>query len=184
MRAALGAGIKCATNHCINCIPFYTVRYGWYRRVLGWYIAPNTTILMGQHVDISSVRRNGKRVSIGADTVIEHDCLLATEGGLLIGDHVRISPGVWLLSELHDINDPQFAATYQPIVIDDYAWIGPRATILGGITIGRGAIVQAGAVVTQDIEPNAVVGGVPAKVLTTRALMNPSYSLAYRPLFE
>lgn len=184
LQALLDAIIKCATNYFISCIPSYTLRYGWYRRVLGWYIGPNTAILMGQHVDIRSVPRNGRRVSIGADSVIEHNCLLSTEGGLLIGEHVYISPGVWLLSENRDISDPQFAATHEPIVIDDYAWIGPRAIILGGVTIGRGAVVLAGAVVTQDVEPNGVVGGIPAKVVTTRRLMNPSYSLEYRPLFE
>jgi maltose O-acetyltransferase len=56
--------------------------------------------------------------------------------------------------------------------------------ILQGVTIGQGAVVMAGAVVTKDVEPFAVVGGVPAKQITERALRNPSYQLIERPLFE
>jgi maltose O-acetyltransferase len=118
------------------------------------------------------------------DTVIDHDCLISTTGGLLIGEHVFISPGVWLITGTHDINDAEFAPTYGAIVIDDYAWIGPRAIILGHVTIGRGAVVQAGAVVTQDVAPNTVVGGIPAIVVGTRDLQEPSYSMNYRPPFE
>jgi maltose O-acetyltransferase len=184
VRELAAAAIKCVTNYLIGRMPSYTVRHAWYRRVLGWYLGPNAAILRGQYVDIRSLRRNGKRVSIGAGTVIDHDCLLCTAGGLLIGQNVLISPGVWLLTESRDMNDAQFAETHQPIVIDDYAWIGPRAIILGGVTIGRGAIVQAGALVAQDLEPNSVAGGVPARVVGTRELRSPSYSLNYRPLFE
>ena len=59
-----------------------------------------------------------------------------------------------------------------------------RATILGGITIGEGAVVMAGAVVTHDVAPYSVVGGIPARVITQRALTNPSYTLDFHPLFE
>jgi len=177
------AAVKYATNHLINCIPSYTLRHAWYHRVLGWYIGPNAAILMGQYVRSKNLRRSGKRVSIGAGTVIDHGCLLCTAGGLLIGENVYISPGVWLLNESRNMNDPQFAETHQPIVIDDYAWIGARAIILGGVTIGRGAVVQAGALVAQDLEPNTVASGVPARVVGLRELRSPSYSLNYHPLF-
>jgi maltose O-acetyltransferase len=180
----LDAGIKYATNYLISCIPSYTVRHAWYHYVLGWYIGPRAAILLGQHVHLTRARTNGVRVSIGSDAVIDHDCLLSTRGGLVLGEHVYISAGVWLITATREINDPRFAETYQPIVIDDYAWVGPRATILGGVTIGRAAIVQAGAVVTDDVEPNYVVAGVPATVVGMRELSNPAYSLNYRPLFE
>jgi acetyltransferase-like isoleucine patch superfamily enzyme len=184
VQGVCAAAVKYATNHLISCIPSYTLRHAWYHRVLSWYIGPNAAVLMGQYVHSRNLRRSGKRVSIGAGTVIDHGCLLCTAGGLLIGENVYIAPGVWLLNESRDVNDPQSAETHQPIVIDDYAWIGPRAIILGGVTIGRGAIVQAGALVTQDLEPNRVVGGVPGRVVGMRELLNPSYSLNYRPLFE
>jgi acetyltransferase-like isoleucine patch superfamily enzyme len=177
------AAIEYLTNHLISWIPSYTVRHAWYRRVLSWYLGPNAAVLTGQSVHIGSQRRNGRRVSIGAGTVIDHDCLLYTVGGLLIGEQVYISPGVWLLTESRDMNHPQLAETHQPIVIDDYAWIGARAIILGGVTIGRGAVVQAGALVAQDLEPNTVASGVPARVVGLRELRGPSYSLNYHPLF-
>lgn len=184
MKKVLAAAIKYATNHIIAHIPSYTVRHAWYRHVLGWQIGPNAAIFMGQHVQMAGVRSSGKKVSIGKNTVINWDCMLYTTGGLLIGDNVSISAGVWLVTGTHDMNDPHFIDAYRPIVIEDYAWIGMRATILGGTTIGKGAVVMVGAVVTHDVPPYAVVGGVPARVITQRELQNPSYSLNYRPLFE
>ncbi len=183
MQGVLTAAITYATNHLISAIPSYTVRHAWYRHVLGWYLGPNAAILMGQHVCIKSLQRDGRRVSIGAGTVIDHDCLLSTTGGLLIGENVWISAGVWLVTGSHEIDDPGFAEIYHPIVIDDHAWIGPRALVLGGVTIGRGAVVQAGALVTQDVLPRCMVGGVPAKPIGTRNLPKPAYTLNYHPLF-
>lgn len=184
MKQILIALIKYATNHIINHIPSYTIRHVWYRRILKWHIEPGVAIFMGQHVQLSSIRNNGAKVSIGRGTVINWDCMLYTTGGLSIGENVSISAGVWLVTGTHDMNDPLFPATYKPITIGNHAWIGMRATILGGITIGEGAVVMSGAMVTRDVPPFAVVGGVPAKILGERSLQNPSYSLGYRPLFE
>jgi acetyltransferase-like isoleucine patch superfamily enzyme len=184
VRGVLSAAIKYATNHLISSIPSHTIRYAWYRHVLGWYLGPNTTILMGQHVRIKSIRSNGARVSIGAGTYIETGCLLSTAGGLLIGDNVWLSPGVWLVTCSHDMDDPAFAEIYAPIVIDDRAWIGTGAMVLGGVTIGAGAVVQPGAVVTQDVAPHSIVGGVPATVVGTRAATMLTTTRRERPLFE
>ena len=184
MKQVLTATIKYLTNHVINHIPSYTIRHGWYRRVLGWTIGPNASILLGQHIQMAGVRASGRKVVIGKGTVINHGCLLYTTGGIIIGEQVSISAGVWLVTGTHDINHPQFVDSYKPIVISDHAWIGMRATVLGGITIGEGAVVMAGAMVTHDVPPFAVVGGVPAKVVGNRDLCDPSYSLNFRPLFE
>ena len=183
-RRLFAAVLKYATNHIITHVPIHAVRYAWYRRVLGWDLGPRACILMGQHIQMAGVRTSGKRVSIGAGTVINHGCLLYTTGGLIIGENVSISPGVWLVTGTHLMNDPEFLDEYRPITVDDYAWIGARAMILGGVTIGRGAVVMAGAVVTKDVEPFAVVGGVPAHVVSTRELRNPSYALNFRPPLE
>ena len=182
MRELLSAMIKYATNHIISHIPSYTIRYAWYHRILGWQISPNAAIFMGQHVQMSKIRN--QKVSIGKNTVINWDCMLYTTGGLIIGENVSISAGVWLVTGTHDINHPQFIDTYKPIVIKNYVWIGMRATILAGVTIGEGAVVMAGAMVTHDVPPYAVVGGVPARVISQRELTNPFYSLNYLPLFE
>ena len=99
----------------------------------------------------------------------------------MIGENVSISPGTWLVTGTHDINDPDFAVSFKPIVIGNYVWIGVRATVLGGVTIGDGAIVMAGAMVTRDVPAYAVVGGVPARVVGQRTLRNPQYTLEHHP---
>jgi acetyltransferase-like isoleucine patch superfamily enzyme len=184
MNQMFAAAIKYATNYIICHIPSYRLRHAWYRNILGWQIGPEVSILMGQHLQMAGIRTSGKKVSIGQGTVINQGCMLYTTGGLVIGENVSISAGVWLVTGSHDMNDPLFPDFYKPIVIDDYAWIGMRATILGGVTIGKGAVVMAGAVVTHDVPPFAVVGGIPAKVIRQRELQEPSYSLDFRPLFE
>lgn len=178
------AAVKYATNHIISHIPFYVIRRAWYRRVLGWRIGRKTSILMGQYVQMAGVRTSGRKVRIGKGAVINHGCLLYSTGGLEIGDEVNISAGVWLITGSHDMNNPQFRVTYAPIVIGNHVWIGVRATVLPGVTIGRGAVVMAGAMVTADVEPFAIVGGIPAHVIGTRQLHDLTYTNRFRPLFE
>jgi len=182
MKRLAAALIRYTTNHVINHIPSYTLRHAWYRRVLGWTLGPGVTILMGQYVQMAGARSSGRKVSIGKGTIINYGCLLYTTGGLVIGEGVSISAGVWLVTGSHDINDPQFPAFFKPIVIGNRAWIGMRATILAGVTIGEGAVVMAGAMVTHDVPPYAVVGGVPAKVIKQREEQEFSYPLHYQLL--
>jgi maltose O-acetyltransferase len=101
-----------------------------------------------------------------------------------IGDHVSISAGVSLITGAHKIDDPTFAGTAAPITIEDYVWIGMNATILGGVSIGKGAVVAAGALVWKDVPPFTVVAGTPARAIRRRKLEQPAYQLAFRPLFE
>jgi maltose O-acetyltransferase len=183
MKQLAGALLRYATNHLISHIPSYTLRRAWYRRVLGWRIGPDVFILMGQYVQMAGARSSGRKVSIGKGTVINYGCLLYTTGGLSIGEGVSISAGTWLVTGTHDIADPQFTAFYKPIVIGNHVWIGMRATILAGVTIGEGAIVMAGAMVTHDVPPYAIVGGVPAKVIKQREAQEFSYPLHHQ-LFE
>lgn len=183
-RDVFRALIKYITNEIIQHVPSYTIRHWWYRRVLGWRLHPTASILMGQDVQLAGVRTSGSLVSIGEGSVINRGCMLYTTGGLTIGKQVSVSAGVWLITGTHDMTKPNFPARFYPITIDDYAWIGSRATILAGVHIGEGAVVMAGAVVTRDVSPYAVVGGVPARPISTRTLTNPSYDLGFRPLFE
>lgn len=180
----INALIKYMTNHIIAHIPSHKVRLAWYRRVLGWQIGPRVVLLLGQRIQLGGIRSGGTKVSIGTGTVINEDCFLYTTGGLIIGENVSISAGVWLVTGTHDMNDPQFPDDYRPIVIENHAWIGVRATLLAGITIGEGAVVMAGAVVTRDVPPYAVVGGVPARVVSQRKLQDAAYELNFSPLFE
>jgi maltose O-acetyltransferase len=183
-RDLVRATMKYATNGVVQHIPFYAARHWWYRRMLGWDLHPSASILMGQQVQLAGLRASGARVSIGEGSVINRGCLLYTTGGLQIGRQVSVSSGVWLVTGSHDINAPDFRAEFRPIVIEDFVWIGARATILPGLRIGEGAVVMAGAVVTRDVAPYTIVGGVPARVVGERTLRDPSYDLRFRPLFE
>ena len=184
MRKLFTATIRYITNHIIAHIPSHIVRRAWYRHVLGWQIAPEVDIMMGQHIQMAGIRSTGKKIRIGRGTIINHDCLMHVTGGFIIGENVSISAEVGLITGGHDINDPLFSVHYKPIVIGNYAWIGVRATILRGVTIGEGAVVMAGAVVTRDVPPYTVVGGVPAKFVAERKVENPIYQPAFHPLFE
>ncbi|MEI2703283.1 MAG: DapH/DapD/GlmU-related protein [Baekduia sp.] len=79
----------------------------------------------------------------------------------------------------HVVDDPDFIADHEPVVIGDRVWIALGAKILGGVTIGEGAVVAAGAVVTKDVPAWSIAGGVPATVIGERPRM--SYRLGYRP---
>ena len=87
-----------------------------------------------------------------------------------IGAQVVVSQDVFLCTASHDITSAIMELTTAPIEIQDQAWIGARAVVLPGVTIGVGAVVAAGAVVTKNVEPWTVVGGNPAKFIKKRAL--------------
>jgi maltose O-acetyltransferase len=172
------------TNSLVAHIPSHTLRRLWYSNVVGLRIGDSTSLLMGLHVQTRGRPRPGRpRLEIGNHTVVNANCHLDGRGGLRIGDNVSISEGVWILTDEHDINDPAFNEVLAPVRIDDYAFLGSKALVLPGVTIGRGAVVAAGAVVTKDVPPFAVVGGVPAKAIGERRC-EPAYQLNYRPAFE
>jgi maltose O-acetyltransferase len=184
LKRVLLAIISYITNHIVSAIPFYTVRHAWYGRVLGIHLGRGAAICMDQFIwfySLSQVRRDGVR--IGPDSLINRGCVLDARGPLRIGAHVSISPHVAILTTQHLMDDPRFITETKPVVIEDYAWIGMRAMILPGVTIGEGAVVAAGAVVSRDVEPYTVVGGVPAKPIGRRK--RPArYKLAFHPVFE
>jgi acetyltransferase-like isoleucine patch superfamily enzyme len=94
-------------------------------------------------------------------------------GGVTIGRYCHLSRGVTILSTTHDYDHrPKIPydeiVTARPVVIKDFVWVGCHAIILGGVTIGEGAIIGAGSVVTKDVPDYAIVGGNPAKVIRWR----------------
>jgi acetyltransferase-like isoleucine patch superfamily enzyme len=173
-----------ATNHVINHLPSYALRRGWYRHVMGIQMGRGAVIQMGCYLWSYGPRSN-RRLSnrIGARTVINRGCCIDARSGVTIGSDVSISPEVALLSTQHDLNDPNFGLQGRPVVIEDHVWIGMRAMVLPGVRIGRGAVVAAGAVVTNDVARLEVVAGVPARKVGSRAI-DPSYELSGPPLFE
>lgn len=176
--------VRFLTNSVVAHLPSYTVRHWWYRRVLGMNLAKSASVLMGAYIYVRG-RGSPDRpdISIGEHSVINQGCSLDGRGGLRIGRNVSVSPGVWILTAGHDPDDPGFRYVVAPTVIGDYAWLGSRALILPGVSIGTGAVVAAGAVVSRDVPDYAVVGGVPAREIGQRR-RDLSYQLVYRPVLE
>jgi maltose O-acetyltransferase len=125
-------------------------------------LAPGSSIHMGCRLTTLG------GVSIAEGTTIDQSVKLDGRGGLTIGQSVSIAPEVCLLTADHDPTSATFAGRTAPIVIEDFAWLGTRAMVLPGVTVGTGAVVAAGAVVTKDVPPYAIVGGVPARVIGER----------------
>jgi len=93
---------------------------------------------------------------------------LALHEEIWIGERVCINDGVEILTASHDVSDPAWKHVKAKVIIEDYVWIGTGAMILPGVTIGRGAVVGARAVVSKDVAPNTIVVGIPAKVLNKK----------------
>lgn len=111
-------------------------------------------------------------IEIGKHVAIDDNVNLYSVDRITIGTKVAISREAFICTASHDITKPNRPLITAPITICDGAWIGSRAIILPGVTIGEGAIVAAGAVVTKDVEPWSVVGGNPAKFIKMRELKN------------
>jgi acetyltransferase-like isoleucine patch superfamily enzyme len=120
------------------------------------------------------------RISIGQHCVVGWWCFLDGRGGLTVGDNVVISNCTIIHTATHDIQSRDFEVQRAPVVIEDRVWLSTRSLVLPGVRIGEGAVVAAGAVVTKDVPPFTIVGGVPAVELARR---NPdlNYELSYRP---
>ncbi|WP_345786497.1 acyltransferase [Prosthecobacter sp.] len=100
---------------------------------------------------------------------------MQTHERIQIGNCVVINDGVRLITGSHDIHSPTYEHVFAPIVIEDHAWIATDAMILKGVTIGRGAVVAAGAVVVKNVRPFSVVGGNPAKEIGSRNIESFNY---------
>lgn len=110
----------------------------------------------------------GTNTIIGRNVFINAGCCFQDQGGITIGDRTLIGHQVVLATLNHGLlPERRNEFSPAPIVIGSDVWIGSHATILPGVTIGDGAIVAAGAVVTKDVPPRTVVAGVPARVIKT-----------------
>lgn len=156
-------------------LPSHTLRRATYRAA-GMRIARGATLYAGAEI------RAARNISLGEGTVIGHGAVLDGRSGLTIGRNVNLSTGVWIWTLEHDPLDPRFGTKGGPVVIGDRAWLSARVTVLPGVTIGEGAVVAAGAVVTKDVDPFTTVGGVPARPIGERP-RDLTYELAdSRPL--
>jgi maltose O-acetyltransferase len=173
------------TNHVVSHVPSFAVRRFWYRYVLGIEFGERSGVHLGCYVWFygpNQIRRYGTR--IGAYSRINRNCTLDVRGGLRIGDNVSISPDVEILT-IANLETNHGRGEGKPVVIEDNVWIGTRALIMPGVTLGRGCVVSAGAVVMRDVPPLAVVFGVPARPVGARTEADADYVLDRKfPLFE
>jgi acetyltransferase-like isoleucine patch superfamily enzyme len=178
--------VNFATNSLMAHVPSFAARRAWYGTVLGIELGDHVGIFLGcrfWYYTPPQVRREGCR--IGSNTIINRGCTLDLRGGLEIGENVSISPEVMILTAGHRMDDPGFPVELKRVVISDYVWVGSRAMIMPGVTLGRGSVVAAGAVVTRDVRPLAIVAGVPAREVRERAESGLGYRLdGDFPLFE
>jgi len=161
----------------IGWIPFHSIRNLCYR-ISG--------IKLGRHSTIHMLARfyQPKNIRIGEGTIIGDHAVLDGRAPLTIGNHVDIASEVMIYNSQHDIHTVDMRPIEKPVTIKDYVFIGPRAIILPGVTIGRGAVVAAGAVVTHDVEAQQIVAGVPAKVIGQRRITDFHYRLGRFRLFQ
>lgn len=108
----------------------------------------------------------GQNITIGKNVFINSCCCFQDQGGIEIGDNVLIGQQVVIATLNHDSAPTKRKNMLpKPVRIGNDVWIGAHASILPGVTIGNGAIVASGAVVTKNVLPNTIVGGVPAKII-------------------
>lgn len=156
--------------HLIGFIPSHNIRRLYYQ-------AASIKIGKGSAIHMGARFYDPSNIIIGEDTIIGENAVLDGRDKLVIGNHVALATGVMIFNSQHEINDEFFSPSNAPVVVEDYVFIGPRAIIQPGVKIGKGAIVAAGAVVTKEVPPYAIVGGVPAKIIGERKLKNLHYKL-------
>ena len=148
-------------NHVVFHIPFWIVRRFFYRLRGGRFGK-------GSQIDMRVTMMGIGSLKIGNHCHINRDCLIDARGGIIIHDNVSISHRVVVMTGSHDYKKPDFPFVSSKMEIEDYVWIGVNATIVGNVQIGKGAVVCAGAVVTKNVEPYAVVAGIPAVKIMER----------------
>jgi len=167
-------------NKILNRIPFANVRNAFARCYL--VLGKDSNILLNVEILNSSPAR--AQIQIGHHTVVNTRCVLdGRVGTITIGNHVDIARETNIFTLEHDPNSDFHDSRSGNVVIEDYVWIASRVTILPGVTIGRGAVVASNAVVTKDVEPFAIVAGIPARKIGVRT-SGLKYTNQYFPFFQ
>lgn len=164
-------------NRIVARVPSHTLRLLFYRKIMGFDIAAASYIFMDAWFDAEI------NFTMGPHSVINQRCRLDNRGGIIIGTNVSISAEVTILTADHDPQSSSFDGRLRPVIIGDRVFIGTRALILPGVTLGEGCVVAAGSVVTKDVNAYSIVAGVPAKEIGSRN-SELDYIISYgRPFF-
>ena len=145
--------------------PFYKIRHWFLRKFLNVKIGKDTSIHMGCFI---SGGPDGAALEIGNNCVINRFVYLDGRFPLKIGNNVNISHYTIIQTLSHDPQSPHFAGVIGPVTIEDHVWIGARAIILPGVTLGEGCVIGSGAVVSKSIPPYSIAVGNPARVIKER----------------
>jgi len=160
----------------IGYVPSHAVRNWVYRRM-------GVTLPKSSSIHWRARFFDPQGLSIGENSTIGNDAFFDARERIFIGSSVNIAAEVRIYTREHDIDDPFFAEKGGSVVLEDFVYIGTRVTILPGITIGRGAVVASGAVVSKSVAPYMLVGGVPAKPIRERS-RDLRYKLGYAKRFQ
>jgi len=139
----------------------------------GIEIGPRTIVMHGAVLHVYNFRDMPQSgIKIGSDSLIGEYSVIRGQGGVQIGNRVYTSPFTQIIAVNHVFDDPNHpfveqGITAEGIIIEDDVWLGAGVIITDGVKVGKGAVVAAGAVVTKDVPPHTVVGGVPAKLIKT-----------------
>jgi acetyltransferase-like isoleucine patch superfamily enzyme len=119
------------------------------------------------HIHITQLSVGDKaRLTIGDHTFINTGVIISARNKIQIGKNCQIANQVIIMdNDFHGIENRSTPEDPEPVIIEDNVWLATRCTILKGVTIGQGAVVAAGAVVTRDVPPYTLVGGIPAKII-------------------
>jgi acetyltransferase-like isoleucine patch superfamily enzyme len=137
----------------------------------GVKIGSNTLVMHGAILHVYNFRDlPNAGIQLGKDCLIGEYTVIRGQGGVTIGDRVYTSPMTQLIAVNHVFDDRsqpfvEQGITAEGIVVEDDVWLGANAVVTDGVHIGKGSVVAAGAVVTQDVPPHTVVAGVPARVV-------------------
>lgn len=175
LKILAGSVLSYGYNHLMANLPSRKIRMIYLKAYLG-DVGAGTSVQMGCRF------LNGRKVHLGDRNVINFGCLFdGRHYQIQTGCDVSIGPEATILTLGHDPQSPEFSDKGGDVIIGDRVWIAYRAIILPGVTIGEGAVVGAGSVVTKDVEPYTIVAGNPARFIRKRP-PNLHYSLNYQPL--
>ena len=173
-RARAGAAVALAYNGFVGRWPSRTLRR-WFLQA--WL----ARVERGAAVQRGCRFLNGRKVELGPRSVVNFGTLIDGRAHrVIVGADVSIGPEAAILTLGHDPHAPDFADRGGEVRIGDRAWIAYRAIVLPGVTIGEGAVVAAGAVVSKDVPPFTIVAGNPAREVGTRQ-RELTYKLEFDP---